>query len=363
MSGPTTAIITVDPLVVLISAAAIRAAEAIAEAQAAAGRMAEQHQLARAENAARQQDAAAQGQASLAARAQAAETRFDQLTTLAEQLGQGQGQALAAHRPAPPVAADQEALGRYVLQLEALVAALHQVLLTEAASRPAEMPGEISVQTLSAHKTTAAPLPTLPQEVQRLLARIAHLGELPADIAQLREELVHTAPGQRAELLASELRRRLQLQVAEVRQRQLAEAQSLVLAQSLQDLGYQVETVSETLFVAGGVVHFRKPGWQDHMVRMRVDAKNGSANFNVIRAVEGQQNETTVLDHLAEDRWCAEFPALLKALALRGIHLKVTRRLEAGEVPVQLVQKDKLPHFADEEATRPTAQPLMKTLS
>ena len=69
----------------------------------------------------------------------------------------------------------------------------------------------------------------------------------------------------------------------------------------------------------------------------------------MIRAVEQADNEHSVLDHLAEDRWCAEFPALLQALDVRGIHLNVTRRLEAGELPVQLVQKDKLPGFADEE--------------
>lgn len=359
MSGPTTAILTADPLLVLISAAAIRTAEAVAEAHAAAAQLAEQHQQEKADNAQRQQSAAAQGQAGFTARSQAAENRFAQLLSLADQLGQGR--TIAALRPVRPAEHDLQAMLGYVGRLEALTEECQQILIAEVAGSGAEMPLEINLPTsVEATSTTS---PTLPQDVQRLLARIAHLGEVPEGIAQLARDLTGTAPGQRADLLASELRRRIQLHLADNRDRQLAEAQTLILEQSLKDLGYQVETMTDTLFVEGGMVHFRKPGWQDHMVRMRVDAKNNSANFNVIRAVEGQQNETTVLDHIAEDRWCAEFPALLQALALRGMHLNVTRRLEAGEVPVQLVQKDKLPRFTDDDATRPKAQPLMKHLS
>lgn len=97
-------------------------------------------------------------------------------------------------------------------------------------------------------------------------------------------------------------------------------------------------------------MHFRRPGWGAHMVRMRVDARAGSVNFNVVRAAEAGANEASVLDHLAEDRWCAEFPALLASLAARGVKLDVTRRLAAGEVPVQRVAPGSLPRFADDEA-------------
>jgi len=69
-----------------------------------------------------------------------------------------------------------------------------------------------------------------------------------------------------------------------------------------------------------------------------------------------------VLDHLAEDRWCAEFPALLGALEIRGVHMSVTRRLEAGEVPVQLVERSKLPRFTEDEAPPPAAKPVAREL-
>jgi hypothetical protein len=147
----------------------------------------------------------------------------------------------------------------------------------------------------------------------------------------------------------------LRLEGAEREKVQVASA--VVLEQTLRDLGYEVEEIPRTLFVAGGVVHFRRAGWGDYLVRLRMDAPAGTMNFNVIRAVEAGANERTVLDHLAEDRWCSEFPALLKALQARGIGMEVTRRLGAGELPVQLVDRNKLPAFTGEEEGRPRAQP------
>ena len=120
--------------------------------------------------------------------------------------------------------------------------------------------------------------------------------------------------------------------------------------------------VAKTVFVAGGLVHFRRPGWGDYQVRLRLDAQAKSVNFNVVRAVDAGNNERSVLDHVAEDRWCAEFPALLKALAARGLHLEVTRRLAAGELPVQFVERSKLPRFADEASEAPQTRPLHKEI-
>jgi len=96
---------------------------------------------------------------------------------------------------------------------------------------------------------------------------------------------------------------------------------------------------------------------------MRLNEKTHTANFNVIRAVQDEQNAVSVLDHLAEDRWCAEFPTLKKAMEAHGLGLEVTRRLEAGEVPVQQVQADQLPNFGDSEPERRVAPLKARTLS
>lgn len=139
------------------------------------------------------------------------------------------------------------------------------------------------------------------------------------------------------------------------RQREEQEAISLVLEQSLRDLGYEVDDISQTLFVSGGMVHFQKQSWQNHHVRMRVNPAEKTVNFNVVRAQgSGDAAQDKRLDHMAEDRWCAEFPALLKTLEARGVKLNVTRLLQAGEVPVQVVDASTLPAARTEEDRRRT---------
>jgi len=136
-------------------------------------------------------------------------------------------------------------------------------------------------------------------------------------------------------------------------------AAALVLQESLRDLGDEVEDIESTLFVDGGAVHFRRAGWDRYFVRLRVDRNERTVNFNVVRARGAEENaERRRQDALAEDRWCAEFPRLMQTLASRGLTLDVTRRLEAGEIPVQVVDPARLPVIAAlDDATRPRAAP------
>jgi hypothetical protein len=139
------------------------------------------------------------------------------------------------------------------------------------------------------------------------------------------------------------------------------EAAAYVLEQSLRDLGYEVEDIEATLFCDGGVVHFRRPGWENYFVRMRVNPGERTANFNVVRASGDEDTaERRRLDAVAEDRWCAEFPRLMETLASRGLAMDVTRRLEAGEVPVQVVDGASLPAVHGEDAQRPRSAPLAR---
>lgn len=132
------------------------------------------------------------------------------------------------------------------------------------------------------------------------------------------------------------------------RERQQQVAIGVVLEQSLRDLGYEVSDIAQTLFVSGGLVHFQKAAWQNYHVRMRVNPKDQTVNFNVVRPKDDATADTRQ-DYLAEDRWCSEFPTLLKTLAARGVKLNVTRLLQAGEVPVQAVDPATLPVMKQEE--------------
>jgi hypothetical protein len=146
------------------------------------------------------------------------------------------------------------------------------------------------------------------------------------------------------------------------RQQAEQEAAAYVLEQSLRDLGYEVEDIGATLFVGGGAVHFRRAGWENYFVRLRVDPDEHTVNFNVVRARGDEDTaERRRQDALAEDRWCAEFPRLMATLAARGLVLDVRRRLAAGEVPVQVVDGASLPRVhADDDAARPRAAPLAR---
>jgi hypothetical protein len=196
------------------------------------------------------------------------------------------------------------------------------------------------------------------EDARRILAELA-----PEAPEALRRALEHVAAG--VEPLDGALRKSAQEvldNAAADRLEREQQAAAYVLEQSLRDLGYEVEAIEATLFADGGVVHFRRAGWENYYVRLRIDAQEHTANFNVVRARGDEDNaERRRLDALAEDRWCAEFPRLMQTLAARGLSLDVTRRLGAGEIPVQVVNGETLPRvYADEDASRPRASPLAR---
>lgn len=194
----------------------------------------------------------------------------------------------------------------------------------------------------------------------------AWLEALPNDApAELRDALETAAAGLAPLAPEQENRARQFLEAARAaRVRQEQEAAAQVLEQSLRDLGYAVEGIERTLFVEGGMAHFQRQGWEDYHVRLRLDPRENTINFNVVRphgleesAVRKRQ------DFLAEERWCAEFPKLKQTLAARGIEFNVLRQLGAGELPVQTVDPASLPRRHEEETARETRAPLQKGFS
>ena len=196
-------------------------------------------------------------------------------------------------------------------------------------------------------------------QVARVLERLELDDDvyLPPALEALARDIVSAPTDARAELLITELRLQVQnynaavVAAAELKKRK--DAAALVLEQSLKDLGYAVEDIEETLFVEGGVAHFQRAEWGDYFVRLRIDPKRSSMNFNVVRAGttgEDRQHE----DLLAEERWCSDFPKLFETLKARGIPINVTRLLQAGEAPVQVVDAASLPERGHEERPHET---------
>jgi hypothetical protein len=210
------------------------------------------------------------------------------------------------------------------------------------------------------------------RESERMQAREAHaaeargwLAELPEDApAALVNAVERVAAG--ADAIDEPLRRSVQAVLdtaAAEREQEESAAASFVLQESLRDLGYEVDNIEATLFVDGGTVHFSRPGWENYHVRLRVDANEHTVNFNVVRARGDEESaERKRLDTLAEDRWCAEFPRVMQTLAARGLELQVTRRLDAGMVPVQVVDGASLPRRGADDAAGERPPPLARRM-
>ena len=134
MSGPTTAIFGLDPISILLAAAAIQASQAVQEGYAEAATAAAQQDEKRSENRTQQSAAAASGQAALDARIAAAEEEHARLCALTAPYGTAA--ALASSKPAPPADASPNARAAYLEQLLARNAHLVAVLDSFLAALP-----------------------------------------------------------------------------------------------------------------------------------------------------------------------------------------------------------------------------------
>jgi hypothetical protein len=141
------------------------------------------------------------------------------------------------------------------------------------------------------------------------------------------------------------------------------EQASRVLAETLQDLGYAVDGIENTLFVEGGVAHINKAEWGDYYVRLRIDPREQTVNFNMVKERrQGEGAERHAADVAAENSWCAGLPRLMKTLESRGLAMKLKRQLAAGALPVQEVEPGAIPAALKRAAHERPAAPKARTL-
>lgn len=376
MSGPTTVAFSFTPLgAVLLAAEALREAQAMSAEYDEAQGETETRKQGRIDRASQDQLAQLQHQASVRRDIHDLEQRAARLRMLADTLQLTPlDQALPALAPGadfPSWLQHAEALKQSIQHLEASLTAAGKSL-AEAQQKSLALALQASTQNdaesvLRAYAAERSLQPglnpdqliTLQQAISRALERAGDAPLSPELEALIRRIL--SAPSlARAEALLMELRLQIQRELEE-RHAQEQEAAALVLERSLRDLGYEVGTISHTLFSEGGVVHFQRPGWEDYHIRMRLSAVEKTLNFNVVRPRGMEESEQRKrLDFIAEERWCSEFPRLVQTLAARGIEFKVLRQLGAGELPVQAVDPASLPARQEEE--RFAEKPLQKSL-
>lgn len=387
MSGPMAASFGLEAGVLLAAQSILQGAAEIAEGIAAAEQQTvETRRQRQAERLAQRQQMHAARQAGIEKQQRAGAERSARLRSLLaawQTIRQTNGQADAgidlpaapelAHATDPAHATDAAADAAYLAALDADIARLETLLADAAKAQGGEVAAALAALLaagVSAQEQLTAFLAQArlagagadtaaarQQLVMRVLERLALTADepLPAALDTLGLAIVQAPTDARATALATELRLQVQLfntaRAAAAAQQKLQEAAAVVLEQSLKDLGYAVEEIEATLFVEGGVAHFQRPEWGDYFIRLRLDPKRNAMNFNVVRTGtvgEDRQRE----DMLAEERWCSAFPRLFETLKARGMPIAVTRLLQAGEAPVQVVSAASLPTPASGEEWR-----------
>jgi hypothetical protein len=331
--------------------------------------------------------------AQLLQRAQSHERRLQRARVLAEEARERFPQ-VALDVPVPPAApadtSDPAAIQRYIDAIEACTRQVEDSIRAQGAKAAAHRGIDELMQaigsTVAGEPRSAAGLLALYAEqvraldapraakamdrratAERILGRLAALDEsaVPPQLDGLMRKLIEAESDQRAEMFAMELRAQVQAlnqareaaeaQAAENRRRENA---GILVAEVLTDLGYEVEPIAETLFVSGGVAHFRRAEWGDYYVRMRVDPATRNVNFNMVRAADAHAPPDAAQrkrDEEMEATWCTGIPKLLAELAARGIDARKLRELDAGAVPVQVVAPETIGASLREQKEAPAA--------
>lgn len=243
--------------------------------------------------------------------------------------------------------------------------------------------------------------------VSRVVERVEDKDSLPAKLEHMIAEYV-TAADDRAEAMAAEIRLSVQ-RLAETRKKQKADANAArmllddlapvtsdkyafleqklelvaagvvdlsdelrwqvrqaieaatqseagsIVHQALEDLGYEVTGIDETLFVEGGVGYFKKSDWNGYAVRLSARPQESRVNFNVIRIGE---SAAMASDAEIENAWCSQYDALITTLRKRGMDLALVRHLPAGSVPIpRLATTDVPAELVTRRAAKAGAKP------
>ena len=158
-------------------------------------------------------------------------------------------------------------------------------------------------------------------------------------LVSLRDELNRVANFE-AEL-TDDLRQRVTRECRAATDRENANYAGEILRDTLQGLGYEVADEGvETLFVEGGMIHLHRPEWKEYYVRMRVNIEEQFMNFNLVRAADDAQLDTSdqrVRDTEKETEWCSKYRVLRRTFEERGIGTRDIRLRPPGEVAVQKV--------------------------
>jgi hypothetical protein len=178
------------------------------------------------------------------------------------------------------------------------------------------------------------------------------------ELEKLHHQLLLVAAGEAelTERLRSSVRFALEESARAMREAQ-RELEALkakeILESALQDLGYETEGISHTLFTEGGVAYFQGEAWGDYFVRLKVDPNQQAANFGLVRATGEPHAQRAVKDDLVmENEWCSASgrDQLLEVLRDRGMKVDLRKVFDIGALPVELVKEESVPKALRDKA-------------
>jgi hypothetical protein len=134
------------------------------------------------------------------------------------------------------------------------------------------------------------------------------------------------------------------------------------LTDSLMELGYQIGEPFETTLAATGHT-FQREEWGDYHANLRLDPDSQRLSVHMVRAGEpGDQADADQLaaDHTMEGEWCSEMPALLERLREKGLEVELSKRMDPGALPVQVIRA---PRRAAKRSVRTSSAPTVAARS
>jgi len=129
-----------------------------------------------------------------------------------------------------------------------------------------------------------------------------------------------------------------------------------ILQTTLAGMGYQVESIKESLFVDGGAIHFRNDAWNDgYCVNLTV--KDERIYFDMQRDIECGRAQ----DEAVEQQWKSEFYKVRDALDKADIKITDVRvHAEPGKFAVPLVEDIPIETAATEEGRKKRKKSIKK---
>jgi hypothetical protein len=125
----------------------------------------------------------------------------------------------------------------------------------------------------------------------------------------------------------------IEQKICDIEDEAIHQASNILIA-GLEELGYEIRGIEETLFVNGGEFYFRNDNgphaWDPHYyVRGKVNPKNKKVTF--LMGYEGKTLHSKEQDYRVEEQFCSELGDLQESLEQNNVQVTIEELIMPGE--------------------------------